>query len=188
MLESTLTLNLQKLDFRPRHRRHGPARQRRRLRREAARAAAAETADQAVEKAEPAAKTAEAAENDVTPTAVNAVPTHHHNQVVAEEAQPGLHDDQNFRSVLDELCPDRVYHAAEQVAHQPPQFVPPDPPPQHIPQVDGLDYAEREWWCYCCEYAKLFDTEELLHQHHDDPDHFVTYEECNICYPWHVWT
>ena len=128
-------------------------------------------------------KTAGAAENVVPANAVKAAqsPTHHPTQVAAEEAphpQPSLQDDQNFRSVMDELCPDRVYHAAEQAADHPP----------HIPQVDGLENAEREWWCYCCTYAKLFDTEELLHQHHDDPDHFVTYEECNICYPWHVWT
>ena len=68
----------------------------------------------------------------------------------------------------------------------PPQFVPPQP---NIPQLDGHENVDREWWCYCCRYAKLFPTEEHLHQHHDTtPDHFVTYEECNICYPWHVWT
>ena len=88
---------------------------------------------------------------------------------------------------MDELCPYGVYNAAEQAVHHLPQVVP-DPQSQHIPQLDGLENVEREWWCYCCRYAKFFDTEELIHQHQDEPDHFVTYEECNICYPWHVWT
>ena len=169
-----------------RPRRHGPARHRRRLRREAARAAAAaaSTADKAEE------KTADKEEN--VPSAARAAhsPTHlTQGQVVAAEAlspvlQPPNHHDQkcqNFRSVRDEVCPDGVYDAAEQAGHHRPQS-------PNIPQVDGIENADREWWCYCCEYAKLFETEELLHQHHDDPDHFVTYEECNICYPWHVWT
>ena len=92
----------------------------------------------------------------------------------------------------DKTLPDSVYgfqlgfakskYLEEKEVYHPPQS-------QNIPQVDGgLENVDREWWCYCCEYAKLFDTEELLHQHHDDPEHFVTYEECNICYPWHVWT
>ena len=137
-------------------------------------------------------ETADKAGNNVPPSAEKAAqfpnqPT----QVAAAEAvppvlQPSHYHDQNFRSVDDELCPDRVYIAAEQ-AVDPPQLVP-DLQPQNIPQLDGQENVEREWWCYCCEYAKLFETEGLLHQHHDDPDHFVTYEECNICYPWHVWT
>jgi hypothetical protein len=172
--------------------RHGPSRQRRLLRREAARAAAAaETADRAVENAEPAGKTADTAGN-VPPSAEKVAQSPNHPprpQVAAAEAvppvlQPNHQHDQNFRSVLDELCPDGVYIAAEQAAH------PPQPPqPQNIPQLDGQENVDREWWCYCCRYAKLFQTEELLHQHHDTtPDHMLTYEECNICYPWHVWT
>ena len=173
---------------RPRH--HGPARHRRRLRREAARAAAAARTAEAVEKAEQAVKTANTEESVVLPSAAKAAHSLTHpnqGQVVAAEAispvlQPKNHHDQNFWSVRDELCPDGVYDAADQAGHHPPQS-------QNIPQVDGgLENVDREWWCYCCQYAKLFDTEELLHQHHDDPEHFVTYEECNICYPWHVWT
>ena len=181
----------------PRH--HGPSRQRRRLRREAARAAA-ETADKAVEKAEPAVKTADTAENDVTPSAeqVAKSPTNY-SQVAAAKVLPPIlqprhhHHDQNFRhsdfrSVVDELCPDGVYHAAGQAARPPPP-APDDPRSTNIPQIDGQEeIGEREWWCYCCRYAKLFPTEELLQLHHDEPDHFINYEECNICYPWHVWT
>ena len=184
---------------RPRH--HGPSRQRRRLRREDARAAAA-TADKAVDKAELAVKTVNAAEKDVPPGAdkVAKSPTNY-SQVAAAEVIPldpkPSHHDQNFchsdfRSVVDELCPDGVYHAAGEAAWHlppPPAPAPDDPRSTHIPQVDGQEeIAEREWWCYCCRYAKLFPTEELLQLHHDEPDHFINYEECNICYPWHVWT
>ena len=170
--------------------RHGPSRQRRRLRREAARAAAAAgTADQAAEKTEPAVKPAD--KNVVPPTAEEAAQSPTRPSQVAAEAihpvlQPSHHHDQNLRSVTDELCPDRVYTAAEKAAN-PPQFVSDLQP--HIPQLDGHENVDREWWCYCCRYAKLFQTEEILHQHHDTtPDHMLTYEECNICYPWHVWT
>ena len=181
---------------RPRH--HGPARQRRRLRREAAReAAAAGTAEKAVEKANSAVRTADT-EKDVPPSAEKDAqsPTNYSQVAPAEDLpaslQPSHLHDQNlcqsdFRSVVDELCPDGVYHAAGQAVHLPP--LPPDLQSTNIPQVDGQEeIGEREWWCYCCRYAKLFPTEEILQQHHDEPDHFITYEECNICYPWHVWT
>ena len=63
-----------------------------------------------------------------------------------------------------------------QAVHLPP--LSPDLQSPYIPQVDGQEeFGEHEWWCYCCEYAKLFPTEELLQQHHDEPDHFVAYEE-----------
>ena len=69
----------------------------------------------------------------------------------------------------------------------------------HIPQVDGLDDAtviagqDHIWSCKCCMFQKFFDTEEELQQHHNGLDdrgdqHFISYEECNICYPWHVWS
>jgi hypothetical protein len=181
---------------RPRH--HGPSQQRRRLRREAARAAAA-TAEKTVEKA--VEKAAEK-ENDARPSPekdAQSLPPNYSQVAVAaaEEALPAnlqpshLHDQNlrqtDFRSVVDELCPDGVYHAAGQAVHLPP--LSPDLQSPNIPQVDGQEeIGERQWWCYCCQYAKLFPTEDLLQQHHDEPDHFINYEECNICYPWHVWT
>ena len=178
---------------RPRH--HGPSRQRRRLRREAARAAAAE---EAAEKRISVVKTGKASENDDALKDDQALPNYTQVAVAAvEEALPAkvqprhLHDQKlgqsDFRSLVDELCPDGVYYAAGQAVQLPP--LPPELRSTNIPQVDGQeDVGEREWWCYCCRYAKLFPTEELLQQHHDQPDHFIEYEECNICYPWHVWT
>ena len=180
----------------PRHRPrpHGPSRQRRRLRREAAReAAAAGTAEKAVEKANTAVRTDDK-EKDVHPSAEkDAQSLTNYSQVAPVEDLPAilqashLHDQSDFWSVVDELCPDGVYHAAGQAVHLP--QLPPDLQSTNIPQVDGQEeIGDREWWCYCCRYAKLFPTEKLLQQHHDEPDHFITYEECNICYPWHVWT
>jgi hypothetical protein len=137
-----------------------------------------------VERAEPAVKN-EHREECFPSAAEKAGPSPtHSSQVAAAEAlppvlQPSHHHDQNFRSVVDELCPDRVYHEA---AHPLPLV--PDLRSQNIPQLDGQDNVEREWWCS----AASMPTEELLHQHHDNPDHMITYEECNICYPWHVWT
>ena len=62
---------------------------------------------------------------------------------------------------MDELCPEGVYIAAERASH-PPQLVP-DLQTQNIPLLDGQENVDREWWCYCCMYAKLFETEERLH-------------------------
>jgi hypothetical protein len=135
-------------------------------------------------------KTDHTAEIDVPSSAENVAqsPTTY-SQVATAEALPPIiqpshhHHDQNFRhndfrSVVDEHCPDGIYHAAGQAPHPPPPA--PELRSTNIPQVDGQEeIGEREWWCYCCRYAKLFPTEDLLQLHHDEPDHFINYEECN---------
>ena len=174
-----------------RPRRRGPAYHRRLQRRAAAREAAP-TADEAVETLEPAGEAVEHAH----PTQV-AVELPCDTQVAAE-VLPAQAQQQHFWSLLrDELCPDTDYSAAGQgvLPHHPP-YVPHRVPGQNIPQVDGSTLSfqdqdqeeERVWSCKCCRYEKFFDTEDDLHQHHDRPDHMFKYEECNICYPWHVWT
>jgi hypothetical protein len=132
-------------------------------------------------------KTATTSENDVTPSAEkDAQPSTNYSLVATSKALPANHQpshlhvqdlcQSDFRSVVDELCPDGIYNAAVQAVHLPP--LPCDLQSTNIPQVDGQkEIGEREWWCYCCRYAKLFPTEELLQQHHDKPDH---------CYRRHV--
>ena len=100
----------------------------------------------------------------------------------------------------DELCPDKDYLRSTQSQHLHHQH--------HldhaIPQVDGHDDAAEQhqqedeqdwinpnpdtglWVCRCCTYAHSLPTEDDLKQHHDKL--IFEYEECNICYPWHVWT
>ena len=95
----------------------------------------------------------------------------------AEQAGPA--NDQQWAAqthrVSDAFCPDRMFQTAEKAR-----------PTQHdIPQLDG-QCDDILWSCRCCGYEKFFDTEEILQQHHDH-GHMLTYEECNICYPWHVW-
>jgi hypothetical protein len=132
-----------------------------------------------------------------------AVQPHNTAQVAAEvlPAAPVQPNQQNFWSSLrDELCPDRDYSAAAQgVLHCPPPYMPhlSRVSSQNIPQVDGSTHSyqdqdedqeeERVWSCKCCTYKKFFDTEDNLHKHHNSPGHMLMYEECNICYPWHVW-
>jgi hypothetical protein len=174
---------------RPRPRRHRPSYQRRLLRRAAAREAAAagdEAVQSVVETVEPADE------------AVQLAPP----AQVAAEVLPAPANQQNFWSLLrDELCPDTDYSTAAQgVLPRPPPYVPhlSHVSSPNIPQLDGstLSYQdqdqdhgeERVWSCKCCEYEKFFETEDKLHQHHDSPGHMLMYEECNICYPWHVWT
>ena len=101
----------------------------------------------------------------------------------------------------DELCPDKDYVL-------PCAAVPSDQHRDHValdqvPQVDGhadADDQEEEideewinpcpttgsWLCRCCYYAHWFTSEEELKKHHDKLT--IEYDECNICYPWHVWT
>ena len=65
-----------------------------------------------------------------------------------------------------------------------------------IPQFDGSlgmssqppdrkAQERREWLCKCCYYARNFPTETDLQAHHNKEHD--EYEECNFCYPWHVW-
>ena len=180
-----------------RPRRRGPAYQRRLQRRAAAREAAS-TADKAVEIVEPAGEAVKLAPD--TQVAVQLAT----DAQVAAEVLPAQAHHQNFWSLLrDELCPDTDYSAAGQdVLPRPPPFVPHQSraSSQNIPQVDGSTLShhdkdqeedqeeERVWSCKCCTYETFFETEDDLHKHHDRPDHMLMYEECNICYPWHVWT
>ena len=172
----------------PHPRRRGPSYQRRLLRRAAARTAAAK-ADKAVQ-TEPE-EPADEAVQSATPCRQVAA------EVLPAPVQP---HHLNFWSRLrDELCPDTDYSTAVQdvLPHHPPHA--PHQGRPHIPQVDGnstlslhqdqdSDQQERVWSCKCCRYEQFFDTEQDLHQHHDSPGHMLMYEECNICYPWHVWT
>ena len=175
--------------YHPHPPRQGPSRLRRRARRAEARAQAAENATKlaateevAVQTNEEEIKTADAAVQaafDDQP----AVFSNHATQFLYPFPPP---------HIPDELCHDQVYAAAAQaeVRHQP-------SPPPYIPQVDGaadqtLDQGH-VWSCKCCMYEKLFETEDELQRHHNGPDdrgdpHFLQYDECNICYPWHVWS
>ena len=65
----------------------------------------------------------------------------------------------------------------------------------NIPQLDGnvlnQNISTKEgntWECKCCEFSTVFETEIQLQIHHDTSHDFIEYEECNLCYPWHVWT
>ena len=68
--------------------------------------------------------------------------------------------------------------------------------PEDIPQLDGNTteisnptmQQEKAWICHCCTYASRFETEKELGNHHNNTHSFIEYEECNVCYPWHVWT
>ena len=50
----------------------------------------------------------------------------------------------------------------------------------------GTSLSSLVWTCYCCRYAKAFKTETELEVHHTNEHD--EYGDCNICYPWHVWT
>lgn len=104
----------------------------------------------------------------------------------------------------DELCPDQDYVLPSHDQHPRHQHHPVDT----IPQVDGLadgdgleQHQDEEndldnwinpnpatglWVCRCCEYAHSLPTEDDLKLHHDNL--IFEYDECNICYPWHVWS
>ena len=107
----------------------------------------------------------------------------------------------------DELCPDKDYvlPAHDQDVRHQHHLVDTDT----IPQLDGHGEAEEQhrhedhgtceadewinpnpvtglWVCRCCEYAHSFPTEDDLKLHHDKL--IFEYDECNICYPWHVWS
>ena len=92
----------------------------------------------------------------------------------------------------DELCSDKEYHAVTvgQHHHQQADDLLPHQPHHSIPQLDGNispnEVQDRVWSCSCCEYKHFFETENELKKHHDTL--IFTYEECNICYPWHIWT
>ena len=89
----------------------------------------------------------------------------------AEQARPWL---PHHQPVHDALCPDLQFGVAEYL----PRHVSAD-----IPQVDGN--VDQTWSCKCCYYETFFDTEYQLKQHHDTEHD--EWEECNWCYPYHVW-
>ena len=106
---------------------------------------------------------------------------------------------QQVQHIPDVFCPDNVYQQSA-LALEPPLH------DEYLPQLDGhvtdddkdqnSDPAGEEWinpnpstglWiCRCCNYAHNFKTEEELKKHHDTL--IFEYDECNVCYPWHVWT
>ena len=89
----------------------------------------------------------------------------------AEQARPWL---PHHQPVHDALCPDLQFGVAEYL----PRHVSAD-----IPQVDGN--VDQTWSCKCCYYETFFGTEYQLKQHHDTEHD--EWEECNWCYPYHVW-
>ena len=128
-------------------------------------------------------------------------------QLVAEEAVMPSNVGHDI-NVPDLFCPDIVYQDLPVVAAR---EVPPPPQQDTLPQLDGHadadivpggqevevvieqedddwinpDPVTGSWICRCCYYAHSFITEDDLRKHHDTLS--MEYEECNICYPWHVW-
>ena len=105
--------------------------------------------------------------------------------------------------VPDLFCPDIVCHdlpaAAQDGSPPPPQDTLPQPQLDgHAEVVAGEQESEQEdedwinpdpvtgsWVCRCCYYAHNFISEDDLRKHHDTLS--MQYEDCNNCYPWHVW-
>ena len=119
----------------------------------------------------------------------------------------GETDEEHIPLIPDVFCPDKVYHHLPATV----QVVPPPPCQDAIPEVHGhagdveeeLEAAQEHgdgedhdwinpdpvsgfWICRCCYYAHSFMTEDDLKKHHDTL--MMEYDECNICYPWHVWS
>ena len=98
--------------------------------------------------------------------------------------------------VYDVLCPDPEYDTAQHSVQECCVSAP-YPDTVNIPQYDGLaqnspsadqNQIPWSWSCKCCQFERFFSTEEKLRLHHNNYGHMLQYEECNICYPWHVWT
>ena len=175
--------------------RQSPSRLRRRARRAETRAAAKAAEREAT--ADVAVQTKDDSDSPAASTLHHPVDVQQHHQVAGKatrhaEAAHALH-------VHDVICPDRVYDHL----HAPAQTVQPRPSQDTLPQLDG--HAEEQeaavhhedddwinphpitrlWFCRCCYYAHSFETEDDLRKHHDTLS--IEYNECNICYPWHVW-
>ena len=177
--------------------RQSPSRLRRRAKRAQARAAANAAVNKVTE------DVAVQTEDDLFKNYSDAnisddVPLHHHHPPLA--AVDAIVQHQHQAVVHDVFCPDSDFNllpAAQAVV----------PLPTHltiIPQLDGqgLDTTQDEtveeeewinpnpatglWTCRCCHYAHNFTSEEDLKNHHDTLS--IEYDECNICYPWHVWS
>ena len=173
-----------------------PSRLRRRAKRAEARAAGKAAGSKTTEDA--------AVQTDACPvnhpSVSSPVDEQHHHQAAVEAAQfaEGVHH------VSDVFCPDGDYHDQHVIA----QAVPPPPRQEFLPQLDGHTEQEHEtevceqhgdddewinphpitglWICRCCHYAHSFAVEDDLRKHHDMLA--IEYDECNICYPWHVWS
>ena len=176
--------------FREQQSRQSPSRLRRRARRAKARAAAEAAVNKATEDA------AVQTKDDLLITSLDT-----DNPVDASIHLPPVGSVQHHKAAVhDVFCPDSVYNV-----------LPSAPPPtllDIIPQLDGQaidateDIAAEEheeesewinpnpatgmWTCRCCYYAHSFKTEGDLKNHHDTLS--IEYSECNICYPWHVWS
>ena len=187
--------------------RQSPSRLRRRARRAEARAAAKAAESKATE--DVAVQTEDKNVNikpadpplALLPSLIHNAHGQHHHQEAGEA------DEGHIPLIPDVFCPDKVYHHLPATA----QVVPPPPCQDAIPQVDGhaadvgeeLEAAQEHgvgedhdwinpdpvsgfWICRCCYYAHSFMTEDDLKKHHDTL--MMEYDECNICYPWHVWS
>ena len=177
-------------------RRPGPSRLRRRARRAEARAAAtavaASTAEVAVQ-TDNLPRTAEVA----VQAALVPAPVQPHQGPPAAQVDPV---DRHDCAEQAQQCPTAAFHVRDAIfpelaeqAEPPHHDVPHPHPQQNIPQMDGLEDTQHVWSCKCCMFMKLFNTEDELQLHHNGPDdrglpHFLNYEECAICYPWHVWS
>ena len=186
--------------------RQSPSRMRRRARRAQARAAAAAvnkaTEDVAIQTEDNIVHTNDEVRPADSPI-LHSLPANVHvqqHQEVAGEAARVVNAG-HVPCVPDVFCPDRVYHNLPAAA----QVVSPPPCQNNIPQIDGhvADVDEEQgdgddqdwinpdpisgmWICRCCYYAHSFMTEDDLKTHHDTLT--MLYDECNVCYPWHVWS
>ena len=173
------------------HPRQGPSRLRRRVRRAEARSKAAGKATQ-----KSTVEVSVQTDDDQIKTMDAAVQVESQDHVLPNHA-PHLpvHPFPPPQHLLDEVCHDQLYAAAVQAEHHPQQsHVPPN-----IPQIDGamlspvVEDETQIWSCKCCSFQRFFKTEDELQQHHNSLDdrglqHMLRYDECNICYPWHVWS
>ena len=183
--------------YHPHPPRQGPSRLRRRARRAEERAKAAANAAPT-----PSKSTAEVfAQTDEIQTVDAAVQVvmDDHDHLLPNHAPQLVHPfpAQQPPPLHDEVCHDQLY--AEQAEVNLRQFSPShrrNDQDANVPQFDGAMpspvITDQIWSCKCCRYEQFFQTEDELQLHHNSLDdrgleHFLPYDECNICYPWHVW-
>ena len=180
--------------------RQSPSRVRRRARRAEARAAARAAVNGAAE--DVAVEHDPIIENEVAvPLKLNHPDDQQPHKEAEEVAMPTVAGPGHILHVPDLFCPDKVYHDLPAAAQDVPQPPHQDTLPQldgHAGDVAGRQEAEQEdedwinpdpvtgsWVCRCCYYAHNFISEDELRKHHNTLS--MQYEDCNICYPWHVW-
>ena len=194
--------------------RKSPSRLRRRARRAEARASKI-AADRNVTTADASVQTATSVADNLAPSTINIpAPSHgdscvllqHHHQAAGAVRPPDVEGQEQHQAGQDRhgqhippdvFCPDDIYLQSISAVPQYSQL----PPQDKLPQLDGNDEEEDEefsvewinpnptsglWHCRCCTYAHTFTTEKELEEHHDTL--IIEYNECNVCYPWHVWT